>query len=49
MRAHFQDTLESLTDVDGSFARDILNELQRIAASHQPEPEADAADEFVDI
>ena len=49
MRSHYQDTLESLKDVDGSFARDILNELQRVAASHQPEPAAEAADEFVDI
>ena len=49
MRSHYQHTLESPKDVDGSFARDILNELQRVAASHQPEPAAEVADEFVDI
>lgn len=49
MRSHYQDTLESVKDVDGAFARDILNELQRVAASHQPQPAAEAADEFVDI
>lgn len=48
MRAHFQTTLESTKDEDGRFARDILNELQRVAASHQPEPLV-AEDEFVDI
>lgn len=48
MRAHFQTTLESAKDEDGRFARDILNELQRVAASHQPEPIV-AEDEFVDI
>jgi hypothetical protein len=48
MRAHFQTTLESTKDEDGRFARDILNELQRVAASHQPEPIV-SEDEFVDI
>ena len=48
MRTHFDDVVESDKDVDGAFARDILNELQRLAASHQPEVVV-AEDEFVDI
>lgn len=48
MRAHFQTTLESAKDEDGLFARDILNELQRVAAALQPEVVA-TEDEFVDI
>lgn len=48
MRSHFDHKMESEKDVDGAFARDILNELQRLAASHQPE-EVAPADEFVDI
>ena len=48
MRSHYDATLESTKDIDGSFARDILNELQRVSASHQPEPVA-TEDEFVDI
>lgn len=48
MRSHYEATLESTKDIDGLFARDLLNELQRVAAAHQPEPVA-AEDEFVDI
>jgi hypothetical protein len=48
MRSHFAATLESTKDIDGIFARDILNELQRVAAAHQPELVA-TEDEFVDI
>jgi hypothetical protein len=48
MRSHYDATRESAKDIDGLFARDILNELQRIAASHQPEQVA-VEDEFVDI
>ena len=48
MRSHFEATRESAKDIDGIFARDILNELQRVAAAHQPE-QVEAVDEFVDI
>jgi len=48
MRSHFDATLESTKDIDGIFARDILNELQRVAAAHQPAQVA-SVDEFVDI
>lgn len=48
MRSHYAATQESEQDVDGRFARDILNELQRVAAALQPEVVL-PADEFVDI
>jgi hypothetical protein len=48
MRSHYDATLESTKDIDGIFARDILNELQRVAASHQPD-RIESVDEFVDI